>query len=254
MELEGAVLERVRAYDTYSRWEKSEIGRDLRRLGLSYGEIMDLIPVKKSTLATWCRDIELTPEQIDAIKKRTGENARVPDTQWRRRAEIEAIRSRASERAVHLMVEPLWVAGVSLYWGGGSKTRNKLEVANSDPALLRVFIAYVRGYLEPSADFSLHLNLHADNDEERAREFWRSVLDLHGANFHKSFIKPDGTGHRKNHLEYGVCRVKVRRCADAWQTTMAWVEFLKSRLGPVSGPLYNRVGRVAGATGSATDS
>lgn len=47
VELEGEVLERVRTYESLSRWEKSELGRDLRRLGLSYGEIMELIPVKK---------------------------------------------------------------------------------------------------------------------------------------------------------------------------------------------------------------
>ena len=68
MELEGEVLERVGIYESLSPWEKSEVGRDLRRLGLSYGEIMDLIEVKKSTLATWCRDVELTEEQIEMIR------------------------------------------------------------------------------------------------------------------------------------------------------------------------------------------
>jgi len=38
MELEVAVLERVRAYESLSRWEKSGLGRELRRLGLSYGD------------------------------------------------------------------------------------------------------------------------------------------------------------------------------------------------------------------------
>ncbi|HJQ77370.1 MAG TPA: hypothetical protein VJ948_08935, partial [Acidimicrobiia bacterium] len=70
MELEAAILERVRNYASLSRWERSELGRDLRRLGLSYGEIMDLITVKKSTLATWCRDVGLTEEQVAAIKVR----------------------------------------------------------------------------------------------------------------------------------------------------------------------------------------
>ena len=46
MELETEVLERVRTYESASRWDRRELGRDLRRLGLSYGEIMELIPVK----------------------------------------------------------------------------------------------------------------------------------------------------------------------------------------------------------------
>jgi hypothetical protein len=43
MELEEGILERVRNWDRMSRWERSELGRDLRRLGMSYGEIMALI-------------------------------------------------------------------------------------------------------------------------------------------------------------------------------------------------------------------
>jgi len=47
MELEAEVLERVGTWKSLSRWEKSELGKDLRRQGLSYGEIMELIAVKK---------------------------------------------------------------------------------------------------------------------------------------------------------------------------------------------------------------
>ena len=94
-----------------SRWERAEVGRDLRRQGLSYGEIMQLIPVPKGTLAGWCRDIELTP-----------------------------------------------------------------------------------------------------------------------AEFYKTFVKPAGTGHRKNTLPHGVCRVLVRRSTDAWLRTMEWVDVLAANL------------------------
>ena len=141
------------------------------------------------------------------------------------------IRAQASLEAEHLIADPFWAAGVALYWGEGSKTRNKLEVANSDPGILRLFINWVRAYLDPRAEFVLHINLHADNSEPLAKAFWAAALLLPEAEFHKTFVKPDGTGHRKNHLPHGVCRVKVRRAADQWQTTMAWIEWLGPRLG-----------------------
>ncbi len=78
MELEVTVLERMRTYEALSRWEKSELGRELRRLGLSYGEIMELIPVKKSTLATWCREVNLPEQQIAALKKRRAPEPGIP--------------------------------------------------------------------------------------------------------------------------------------------------------------------------------
>jgi hypothetical protein len=230
MELEATILERVRSWERMSRWERSELGRDLRRAGLSYGEIMGLIPIKKSTLATWCRDIDLAPDQIQAIKDR-----RAPDpgykrnTNPRRRREIEELRARARSQVDSLTGDPLWLAGIILYWAEGAKTRGQVSMANTDPRALRLFVRWARAYLKP-AGFSLHLHLHEGNDEEAARRYWLRATRLFEANFHKTFIKPKGTGHRKNHLEHGICTVKVRRAADAWNIIMAWIDALGDHL------------------------
>ena len=229
----AAFRELIDSWDTLSRWERSVLGKDLRRLGLSYGEIMDLIPVKKSTLATWCREVKLTEEQYLAIKERTyGSRLGIPaDTNRRRRAEIDRIRAAARSQVPHLAKDPSWVAGTVLYWAEGAKTRNHLKLANADPRALRLFVWWIRAYLDPDADFSLQLHLHEGNDEAAAKSYWRVETGLPEANFYKTFIKPKGTGHRKNHLEHGVCTIKVRRCADAWQTTMVWIEGLTEQLG-----------------------
>ena len=86
--------DRIDRWDSLSRWERSELGKDLRRSGLSYGEIMELIPVKKSTLATWCRDVALTDEQCEGDSKGARAHlAGIPrDTNRKRREEIARIR------------------------------------------------------------------------------------------------------------------------------------------------------------------
>jgi hypothetical protein len=232
MELEGDVLERVRAYEALSRWERSELGRELRRLGLSYGEIMELIPVKKSTLATWCRDVVLTREQIDAIKLRRAQEPGVPrDTQPKRRREVEMIRAQARLEAEHLISDPLWSAGVALYWGEGSKTQNRLSLANSDPAALRLFKTWSEVYLPPHSGWRAKVNLHANNDEPAARDWWAEQLGVPLLDFTKTYIKPDGTGHRTNHLPFGVCTLYKRRSTNAYHTVMSWIEFLQVRFG-----------------------
>lgn len=233
MELEGKFLQRVGEWEKMSRWERSELGRDLRRLGLSYGEIMELIPVKKSTLATWCRDVRLSEEQIEALKLRRPSTRRgVPrDTQRKRRKVVELIGAQAILEAEHLVNDPFWTAGVSMYWGEGSKTKKQLAVANADPAVLRMFKRWAIEFLPPDRGWRARLNLHADNDELGARLWWARQLDLPLQDFTKTYIKPDGTGHRKNHLPYGVCTLIKRESADAYYSTMAWVEFLQNRLG-----------------------
>ncbi len=231
MELGIQFRARIEGWDGLSRWERSELGKDLRRLGLSYGEIMDLIPVPKSTLATWCRDVRLSEEKMQAIRARSGSREGIPrDTNRKRRTEISLVRVAALSQTPDLMTDPLWVAGAVLYWAEGAKTRNHLTLANADPRALRLFIYWIRTYLDPAADFSLQLHLHEGNDEGAARSYWRAETGLNNANFHKTFIKPKGTGHRKNHLRHGVCTVKMRRCSDAWQRTIVWIEVVADRL------------------------
>jgi hypothetical protein len=232
MELEGAVLGRVRAYESSSRWERSELGRELRGQGLSYGEIMELIPVKKSTLATWCRDVVLTDEQIAAIKERRAPLPGIPrNTNRKRLAEIAELRAIARAEAANLLSDPLWMAGLVLYRAEGSKGRNGVSLANTDPCALRLFIRWVRTYMDPLARFSLHMHLHEGNEEAAARENWRRETGLHEANFHKTFIKPEGTGHRKNSHVHGVCAVRLRRPADPWNIIMEWIDATKAHLG-----------------------
>lgn len=150
MEVGTEFQARIDSWGGLSQWERSELGKDLRRLGLSYGEIMDLIPVKKSTLATWCREVRLTVQQYVAIRTRTGSREGVPrDTNRKRRIEISLVRLDALSQTPDLMTDPLWVAGIVLYWAEGAKTRNHLKMANADPRALRLFIRWVRTYLDP---------------------------------------------------------------------------------------------------------
>jgi len=193
---------------------------------------MELVPVKKSTLATWCRDVALTEEQIEAISARS---APLPgysrDTNRKRLREIEKIKAKAIGRAEELILEPLWLAGAVLYWAEGFKTQRQLGMSNSDPYVLRLFMRWADTYLGPPTGFRAKINLHADNDEPAARRWWSSQLGLPLEAFNKTFIKPDGTGHRKNHLSHGVCMVAKRKSADAFHATKAWIAFLQEQLG-----------------------
>jgi hypothetical protein len=176
--------------------------------------------------------VTLSKEQIAAIKDRTAPEPGIPrDTQWRRRLEIERLQSEAVSRIPTLINQHLWLAGVTLYWAEGAKSKNQLSMANADPAALRLFIAWIRAYINSDARFSIQLHLHEGNDEAAARSYWRQETGLAAANSHKTYIKPKGTGHRKNHLPHGICTVRVRRCSDGWHQTIAWIGALGPHLG-----------------------
>ncbi len=68
--------------------------------------------------------------------------------------------------------------------------------------------------------FVLSLHLHEGNAERLAFAYWRKATGLPEAPFTKTFIEPAGTGHRKNHLKHGICRVRLRNPSDHWNRTM----------------------------------
>ena len=135
-----------------------------------------------------------------------------------------------------------------LYWGEGAKTKRMLALANADPAALRLFVAWARHYHDADADFVLSLHLHQGNCDSAARSYWATELGI--GTFHKTFIKPAGTGHRKNKLPYGVCRVLMRRSAEAWLRTMSWIEVLQARFSPIANLSAGSLAQLARATDS----
>lgn len=73
--------------------------------------------MKKSTLATWCREVELTEEQYTAIRQRTGSRESIPrDTNRKRRAEIYRLKFDARSHVPGLVSDPIWAAGGSTAW------------------------------------------------------------------------------------------------------------------------------------------
>ena len=228
-EIEPDARARLQRVDDLSQWERAELGRTLRRAGWTYTEIAAAIPAAKSTIAGWCGGIVLSDAQIEAIKARTGSVRGVPrDTQWRRRQERAAITEEARREARDRSNDPYWSAGVMLYWGEGFKTENCLGLANSDEDLVRLFIDWSRRYHDPLMAFRAKLNLHAGNDEHAALSYWSEALALPRSDFNKTFIKPEGTGHRRNHLRHGVIQVRARSSTDQFLMTLGWIDGLRS--------------------------
>lgn len=91
-EVPQELLTQAEEWHELHRWERRRLGRALRRLGLTYGEIPAIIPVPKGTLSEWCRGIDLTADQVSAIRQRTISQKGVPhDTQRTRRREVRRI-------------------------------------------------------------------------------------------------------------------------------------------------------------------
>jgi hypothetical protein len=227
------VLSRCRAWPSLKRWERRELGQELRRLGLSYREIASFIPVGKGTLSTWCRDLELNDSQRRRLRGiRPSVETRMRVGHQKRSAALERarfIREAARAEVPILSTDPFWVAGVVAYWAEGAKRpKPELRFSNSDPGMVRLFISFMRSYMEVAEEpFDARLHLHDGQDEMEHQRFWADSIGLPLHCFRKTYVKAEGTGHRKNVLYNGTISIRVRRSGRMYHRMMGWIEGLQ---------------------------
>lgn len=236
--LSQEILDRIDRWSGLKQWERRELGQELRLMGLSYREIAGVIPVHKGTLSGWCHDLPLTDEQRHrfAHRPRTAAQHRV-GAQRRRDAlrRAAALRTRAREEARNLLDDPFWVAGVVAYWSEGAKRHKDVSLSNSDPALVALFIAWAKRYFGIKHNrFTAKLNLHAGQDEAERKQFWSVMTHIPLDRFRKTFIKPEGTGHRKNDLYNGTVMVRVTCSGDLLHTLRGWMDAVAESYGVLS--------------------
>lgn len=225
-------LDAIARWAELKRWAKKELGQDLRRLGLSYGEISAVIPVSKGTLSGWCRDLPLTPESLERVAKNGTERAQRMNIGYthrqRRLRAIEAIRRAGFLEAESLMVDSFWMAGVVAYWAEGWKRKNELGLSNSDSDMVSLFITWATKFLGiPRDRFTIRLHLHDGQNEDEQRLHWSKAIGLPLTQFRKGFLKQEGTGHRKNHLYHGTASIRVTKSTDLFHRVRGWIDRVK---------------------------
>ena len=227
--------------DSLKWWKKKEQIQALRRQGFSYREILDRLPFKvaKGTVSRWCKDIELTPEhldRLDRLKSGSWYRNRLKGSkaiQRRRAEEIANIRAEARAGVPHLTQKELWLAGLMLYWAEGGK-KSDVCFSNSDPNAVRLAMRWFREICRvPNEKFKLYLNIHSGQNDAAMKTFWSRITGVSLSQFGKSYVKKEGTGHRKNVLYQGTIRINI--CdRNLFHTIQGWIEGLAQK---ISGPL-----------------
>jgi transposase-like protein len=197
-----------------------ELARRLRRdEGAAINEIARRVGVSKSSVSLWVRDIELTASQKQALVDRNPAYNR-QHSGWmkvaeRRRAERVANQQEGRRRA--RIGDGRFVGGCMLYWAEGAKERNQLQFCNSDPAMVRYFVDFLRECFALSDDeISIRCYLYADHLVEQARieEYWLDALALPHTSLRRSIVNvysKYSKRKRVGNLPYGTCRVVVSK-------------------------------------------
>ena len=208
---------------------------ELRKNGKSYSEILEVVPVAKSTLSLWLGGVgltvaqkqRLTEKRLSAVKR----GGLAKNTQ--RLARTKKIQEKAIGDIGKISKKDLFLIGTMLYWAEGSKQKphnpsERVMFSNSDPKMLSVFIKWLDSIDVPRAEISFSIYLHdtAAHRINEIQEYWSKTLKLSINKFEKIYFKPSsGKSFRKNMGVgyYGQIRVVVARSTNLNRKIEGWV-------------------------------
>lgn len=203
--------------------EQQEQARVLRAQNLTLEDIATRLGVSKSSVSLWVRDVPFTPS-----KRRHGPHRRPHPQRIAKLAEIEQLDAEGRARVGVLSEDAFFVAGVALYAGEGSKTDGSVSFANTDPAMVRFFCAWLRSFFEiDEPRLRVQVYLHEGLDLDAARRHWSDLTGVPLLQFRKGYRAVADPTIRHNKHENGCCYVRYH-CTRTHREIMGLVRALLS--------------------------
>ena len=186
---------------------------ELRNEGYSYTGISKKISVAKSTLSDWLSGINYVPnkETLDKIGK-----ARIAANASKRRIKLESIFSAKKQAEIDIgdmTNRDIFMLGIGLYLGEGTKTHNIVRVINSNPKTISLAIRWFREVCGLSVDnFKIRLHLYPDNNVEESIKYWSLQTKIPESYFYKPHIdtRKDKKNFKNSKLPFGTAHLSVK--------------------------------------------
>jgi len=187
----------------------------LRKQGMSYSQIRSIIKVSKSTLSLWLKNYPLSKERIKelrAFSEQRIERFRETVRQKREKRLTETYQTQ-KQLILPLSNRELFIAGLLLYWGEGTKCRRDgLSISNNDPSVIRFFIYWLKKSLAiPKKKIRILLHLYNDTNINNELNYWSKILRIPLRQFNRSYIKktPSTRINHKGGFGHGTCNVRI---------------------------------------------
>lgn len=205
----------------------------LRKKGYTYNEILKEVPVAKSSLSLWLKDLPLTKAEKESLKKRKDSNishgrAKLAGILYTQRLNREKQQLQAAKevfkRCAH---EPLFHTGIALYWAEGGKRTNQWQFVNSDHYMQQVMIKWLLQYGEiTTKDIRCRLFVHKAYQSDDLLRWWSKELRISTKNFLNTIVKPSVFKARKRLHYKGCLRLEVRSSKALLNKMRFWQKML----------------------------
>ncbi len=185
----------------------------LRKEGHSYGYISELTGMSKSTLSGWLHGVLYTPNKITV--ERIGK-ARAASSLVKAKIKIEST-ERAIEEAKKdiggITKRDLFMLGIGIYTGEGTKTNDIVRVINADPKIIKFIVKWFKKIMGLQMEnFRIRLHLYPDNNIKQCIKFWSVASGIPINQFQKTSIdeRKNKKMLKRGKLPYGTAHLSIR--------------------------------------------
>ncbi|MEK7531511.1 MAG: hypothetical protein AAB545_01095 [Patescibacteria group bacterium] len=196
---------------TYIEKRKSAIL--LRKKGYSYSYIQKTLSISKSTINYWLADVPYVPneETIRFIGEARAASGAAKNRI--RLLSIQEAKAEALKKLGSLSQRDIFLLGLGLYIGEGSKTDGIVRITNSDYRIIQFAILWFKNsFFLGTKNFSVRLHLYPDTNEKEALDFWFQKIGIPLGQFQKSQVdyRQDKKVSRRGKLPYGTAHLSIR--------------------------------------------
>ena len=218
-----------------SKTLEKETAIAMRREGKTYSEIRMVVPVSKSSLSLWFKEVSLsTPQKQTLTAKKLAAAKNGGLAKRRQRIERNDVLFSAAVRDIGVLSDrELFLVGVALYWAEGTKQKEHtvsqpVIFANSDPRMIQCFLRWLDILNVPQGDRVFNLYIHPSGDVEAAVRFWAETVGVTEETIFERVYFKNGNPktNRKNigSAYRGLLRVGVKRSTDLNRRLSGWAQ------------------------------
>ncbi len=198
-----------------ARLEDREKALALRKKEMSYSQIKKILGVSKGTLSSWLREYPLSKERIGELRDKNEKRIeRFRGTMKQKREERQKeIYDVQKKNILPLSDREIFLAGLILYWGEGTKAqKDSLIVSSSDPSIIRFFIYWLTKVLSVHrSKIKIYLHLYSDMDIDKEIKYWSTILSIPKKQFNRPYVKKTSLSriNHKGGFGHGTCQARI---------------------------------------------
>ncbi len=184
---------------------------ELRQAGYSYRYIHEKTGLAKSTLSYHLATVPFIPN-AHTLKEKKHAQQKSAETKHRQKlSRISTAEATAQKEIGKLTKRDIFIAGIALYIGEGSKTQNIVRLVNSDVRVICLFLRWLDTLGVPRTHVKARIHAYPTTDFKKTLEYWTNQTQLPTSQFQTPCIdrRLDKDKKRAGTHEWGTLHLTV---------------------------------------------